>query len=354
MFRSLALSLAVLSACAANARADLYFGTGTIQTGPVTTQVDVNRINGDAAAGIQFINGTSTNAVVAAPGTFNSIGSNLLSTYGIQTLGNQIPATYSNTPIVAVFAVQGHTNSGFGGQIFLDKATVALYSVPSIASYIPSDPRTWGFTPTAIASWTIRAGEQGVDKGPLQPGPGGGGPSAFNFTKDQWNQASITLSVGALNSGPFLFTEATNPNFWNLTGNPPVIPPGSIRGDEGVGIIVNESLLAATSGNTTGLAAGLGTANTIFNALLPGASAFGFATGVNTSGPGTGTASDFNPSTSTTGAPNSADQIFSLGSNWGLFVSANQETRVPEPATLAVFATMMGVGGLVYRRRRAA
>jgi len=366
MFRSLALSLAVLSACAANARADLFFGTGTVQTSTngATTALNINQLNGDAQLGAQFINNTTTNAFPAPGSSFNTLGSNLLSTYGIQG-GGAVPATFNGTPVVAVFALQGNAAPG-GAVITAISGTVALYSIPTLAGYNQFNPTTWGATtaggaPAApIATFTLRAGEQGIDKGPGQPGPGGGGPGAFNFTAGQWNTASITLTVGALNSGPFSFNEGVNPNFWNQTGNPPLVPPGSTITGEGIGIIANEALLAGTATNTQFISGGAGTPgfdalNTIFNALLPGASPFGFATNFgglgNTAGPG----SNFNPSSSSTGSPNTADSIFGLGTTSGHFLAAETGGgggRVPEPATLAVFAGMMGFGGLVYRKRR--
>lgn len=372
MFRSLALSTVVVLATTTAASADFYFGTGTIQTGTASVQTDVNRINGDAALGVQFINtvnnGAGNNAFTGVAGSpsqvgFHTVGANLLSTYGLQS-GGAVPATYNGNPVVAVFAVQGYTQGG-GSVINITNGSLGFYSIPSLASFNQNNPATYGATSadgntavTPIASFTLTPGQQGVDKGPGQPGPGGGGPGTNNFAPNQFNQTSITLTVGSLNSGPFSFLESINPDFWNITGNPPTVPPGATPGPEGISVIVNEALQTATANNTQFIDGGPGEAgfralNTIFNALVPGGSTFGFATGFGGLGSTAGPTSDFNPSTSTSGAPNTADSIFTLGSATSHFVTA-QLTPVPEPMTLAVFGGVMGAGGLVYRKRRSA
>src|SRR5262249_31169497 len=150
-----------------------------------------------------------------------------------------------------------------------------------------------------IATWTFRAGEQGVDKGPGVASTGGGGRGVFNFSPGQWNQTSVTLTVGSLSLGPFLFTQGQNPGVWSLNSN--------AQKDQGVGIIAAEALVAGTTTNTQFISGGANTPgfdalNTIFNGLLPGASAFGFATNFGGLGATGGPSSDFNPSSSSSGS----------------------------------------------------
>jgi len=341
MFRSLALSLTVLSACAADARGDLFFGTGTIQTGPVTTQADVNLINGNSSLGAQYINSIASN-VFGTPTTFNALGSNLLSTYGLSSGGGP-SATFGGQQVVAVFAAQGFAPNP--ASFTLNQATVALYTVAP-NTYNQFIPSTWGTAGAPIATFTLRPGERSID---VFPGSG-----VFNaLNPNQWNQASVNVTVGQANQGFFLFNEALNPNFWNQTAP---LPPGTSTG-EGIGIRADESLVQGNTTNTQGFdtAAEIAFANGIFNALLPGVSPFGFATGFGGLGNSGGTPTDFNPSNSATGAPNTADLVETLGTTTGHFAAAETPpgTRVPEPATLMVFAGMMGIGGLVYRRRTA-
>src|SRR5262245_17494596 len=106
MFRALAFALTAVAFTAATTQADVFIGTGTIQTGTNTTQanVDVNVINGDVTLGAQFLNNITSNAA-GSNGTYRVVGSNLLSTYGLQG-GGGVPATYNGLPVVAVFTAQ--------------------------------------------------------------------------------------------------------------------------------------------------------------------------------------------------------------------------------------------------------
>jgi hypothetical protein len=351
MFRSIALSLAVVFALAANASADVFIGTGVIQTnnmggtaGNIMTNGGVNQIIGNTTLGVQYINNVSTNVFPNLGGTIHSIGSNLIATYGFRN-GGGIPASFNGQDVVAVFAAQGTaTPSGATAQFFLNQVGVALYAVPT-GSYNQNDPTTWS-SGTLIATFGNAFNANVIDQGPAAFF--GGGPGFVNLAAAQTNVIGANSVVGASNQGFFLFEELTNQNFWDIIGNAGLLPNNN---PNAIVTRVDESYQVGDSINTAGLtAAGLTALNNLYNTLLPGVSMFGFATGIGALGDSGGLATDFNPSSGNP-APNTADVLFTFGTTTVLG-NQLQIQDIPEPTTLAVFAGLVGVGGLVYRKRR--
>jgi hypothetical protein len=363
MFRRFALSAAVLFACVANARADVFIGTGAVQNGaggffvgvpPVAGDGNPNGINqlqGVTTFGNQYVNNITSN-VFGTPGVVHTVGANLVSTYGYRAGGGQ-PATFSvgGVPqdVVLVFAARGNT-TGLGSTSVFTATNIgaALYAVPT-GTFNQNNPATWT-SATQIASFGNIFSTTVHDNGPAAFD--GGGPGIFNLSPGQVNQIGVNAQVGTSNQGFFLLSEINNQNFWNLIGNPGLLPninPNAVvvRADEGY--TVGDTL------NTANLAANLGNLNNIFNTLLPGVAAIdggvAFASAIGGLGSNAGPASSFNPSSGNP-IPNTNDVIFSFGATTVL--GNNLVTQqVPEPATLAVFAGVMGLGGFVYRRRKA-
>jgi len=367
MFRSLALSLAFLLAYAANASADVFIGTCAVQNGaggfnvgvpplgPDGLPNGVNQLIGNTTLGVQYINAVSNslgdNNAFGGTGTVHTVGSNLIATEGFRAGGGQ-PASFNGQDIVVVFAARGTTTAGTAQVFNATNIGAAFYAVPT-GTYNQNNPATWGTGGAPIATYGNIFRDTVRDNGPAALN--GGGPGIFNLAPGQVNTIGINTIVNSANQGFFLLQEINNPNFWNLIGNPLLLPNNN---PNALVTRVDESLLVADAINTGNLAANLATLNNIFNTLLPGVAALdggiAFASAIGPTGSTAGPASSFNPSNGNPN-PNTSDFIFSFGTSTALGnIFAPNETRVPEPATLAVFATMMGVGGLVYRRRRAA
>jgi len=361
MFRKFALSAAVLFACVANARADVFIGTGAVQDGngglfvgvpPVAGDGNPNGINqiiGNTTLGVQYINNITSNTF-GTSGVVHTVGSNLIATYGYRAGGGQ-NATFGTTngvpnDVVLVFAARGNTSQNPNGTLFTaTNIGAAFYAVPH-GTYNQNNPATWT-SATQIASYNMIPGTTVHDNGPAANN--GGGPGLFNLFAPQLNQISANAFVGTSNQGFFLLQEANNPNFWNLIGNPGLLPN---RNPNAAAVRVDESYQVADAINTGNLAANLGTLNGIFNTLLGPLDGLLFASAIGANGDASPPASSFNPSNGNP-APNTNDLIFSFGSTTVLGNITPTETPVPEPATLAVFAGVMGLGGFVYRRRNA-
>jgi len=366
MFRSLALSLTALFACAANASADVFIGTGAVQNGtggfnvgvppvgPDGLPNGVNQLIGNTTLGVQYINNISSNTFNANPAvttTVHTVGSNLIATEGFRAGGGQ-NASFNGQDIVVVFAARGTTPGGGAAVFTATNIGAAFYAVPA-GTYNQNDPSKWGTGGAPIATYGNIFRDQVRDNGPAALN--GGGPGLFNLAPGQVNQIGINATVNTSNQGFFLLQEINNPDFWNLIGNPLLLPN---RNPNAIVTRVDESLLVADAINTGNLAAQLATLNNIFNTLLPGVAALdggvAFASGIGAIGDpnNPATPSSFNPSNGNPN-PNTADLVFSFGTATVLGNVFANTPPIPEPATLAVFAGMMGVGGLVYRRRKA-
>lgn len=364
MFRSLALSLAVLVACAATSRADVFIGTGAVQNGAGGFNVGVpavagdglpngvNQLIGNTTLGVQYINNISSNTFNGNPAvttTVHTVGSNLIATEGFRAGGGQA-ASFNGQDIVVVFAARGTTPGGSAAVFNATNIGAAFYAVPT-GTYNQNNPATWGTGGAPIATYGNIFSDRVRDNGPAALN--GGGPGFANLFANQVNQIGINATVGTSNQGFFMLQEINNQNFWNLIGNPLLLPNNN---PNALVTRVDESLVVGDAINTGNLAANLATLNNIFNTLLPGVAALdggvAFATAIGALGDSGGAAGAFNPSNGNP-APNTADLVFTFGTTTVLGNVFATNPPIPEPATLAVFATMMGVGGLVYRRRKA-
>jgi hypothetical protein len=384
--RSLVLiGLAVLCTftLVANANADSWVGAATIRTSTngATTVGDAGnggiiQINANSSNGNQFINDVTTNvAFSGTPNDYRLVGSNLLSTYSAGD-GSTFMSLYNGRPIVAVFAVSGTAIPVLGNPTVFDATggRVGFFSINAVTDYNVNKPTTWGATNAAgtslltpIAVWDLKPREimhdcpVGGSPGDFfcPPGtPAGGGPGIFNKLASQMNQISINATVGDASQGFFMFKEngvfptLEDSDFVNLLTNP--LPGGVGIEAEGIVTRTDESIKQGTAINTAGINTatvdgtdGFNALNTIAKQLggmadlVGGCSGVGcaFATGFGGLGNSGGLATDFNPSSASSGnIPNTADVLDTLGTTSSAFAEP-----VPEPATIVLF---LG-GGLV-------
>ncbi len=356
--RSFALATFAMLLSGSHAFADAIVHSGTIQTnnsgGNLT---DINQFTGGASSGNQFINNTTSNTF-GAPGTTVSVGANLLSDFNART-GATTAFTYNGNPVVAVFAVQGSINGATGVPVpftfTATKGTVGLFSITS--GFNQFNPLTWGATSadgktllTPIATWDLVPPQSISDPGAAPPG--GGGPGLFDKVKV--NEQAINTVNSQATQGFFLFKEGQNPNYWNVTNNLPLVPPGFVITGEGLIVRADDAYRVGDSVNTDFIdksdvasTAGFNALNTIATSL--GGIVGGFATDFGGLGNSGGPASDYNPSSGAANALNTNDTIFSLGSTSSPVVFS---TPIPEPASLLLWAGVSMVSGLVYRRNR--
>jgi len=339
------LAIGVLVVCLTlgfrtGAHADFIAKTSSVHTstGGATLALDVDLINGDTSLGALFINNVSTNSVpFAGTASAVAVGSNLLASYGVRA-GGGTGAVYNpsggpSQPIVAVFALSGTVAAGGGNVFVATGGRVGFFSIAGTLAtntYNQFNPTSWGAANasgtsllTPIAVWDLKPAEAVSDPGDVL---GGGGPGLFNLDAVDVNQISVNLVVGAANQGFLLFKETvtftpstlSGNSFITVTGNLPIVPPGSVVLAEGLISRVDGSLLVATTTNAVAISGGAGLAalNTIASQLggLPdlGGPGTAFATGFggigSTAGPGT----DFDPSNGQK-SPNTADGVFTFG-----------------------------------------
>jgi hypothetical protein len=192
----------------------------------------------------------------------------------------------------------------------------------------------------------------------------GGGSGIFNLAAGQVNKLGFDTTVGAHNTGFFLFDQTTNPAlntpnalsgnaFDKVIGNPP-LGPGLLP--QGLVFRADETVAAATPINTGPISGGKGTA--AFDALNAIAFSLGgfpeltlgmhdaFATNFGGRGNTAGPTENYNPSSSASGSPNTSDIVTNLG-----FVGSSFAT-VPEPASVTlVLCAGFSFGGYVGLRR---
>jgi len=360
MFRSLALSLAVLSACAANARADFFDTSATINSpGPI---LNLNQILGTSSGGFTFNNAVSTPAI--APGSainFVGVGSDVIKDYGLAGGGTAPGGAHfgAGTDIIKVFAVSGSSAIGANGATVntITAGGIGYFAIPT-GTYNQFDPRTWGTAATLIARYSL-TGPQNI--GQINNGIGGGiGAGGVN-----------TISLNILNpvnaQGHFLALEVpgglAGPGF--ITPNPAGLPPGSTPTGEGIHAFVNEQVVVGqTTDNTVNnafrfvdpaLSGAGGLAALDAFAALFGVAGGTFAGGAFGAGNGTGTS--FNPYAGPSVLPSTlgSGDFGSLFGNTD-FPGVSAETvppgRVPEPATMLVWGVVLATGGLALRSRR--
>jgi len=356
----------------------LKSGSVTLTTGPTTTTSNTNQINGDANNGIQFVNSTGTNAFPNGTNNhFTNVGANLLSTYSA-TNGATTAITFNGSPVVAVFAASGFTNSTASTAV-TQTGVIGLFTIPSVNSFNAFNPATWGAVSngalnTPIASFTLKIPQDVFD-----PGVGktvvingttftGGGKGNFNFAPDQTNQASLNLVTGATGqAGVFLAKQtggSVNP-FFTITGDVPITPPGFNADANSIVTQVIENLQSANSNsNTAFINGGVGTTgfddlNIIAKqlGLLPDlGSSSGVGTAFATSFGDFATATSFDPSTANNGdPPNTADFVLGFGTTTeiGLEFASPPGNNIPEidPNSIAGALTLLG-GGLAYMTER--
>jgi len=376
MFRSFALAVGGVLALTGSAAADPIntheqASFQLTNAPPPGTNTPGNVINfGTSTTGFSFTNNITTNTPPPPfGGTILTIGHTPLTTYS-QLTGTTIPVTYNGQPLNAVFAIRGTVSpTSSPGSIVSNFQVVGLgiYAY-NTATYNRFDPSTWGATNAAGTTLNQAVALFGA-KPPEQIGPGGQGDPANSFQPASSVNASSLNNLGVGQSqGNFLVRELTGGiagvNWLTITTGQ--LPSPNFVTAEGLHLSSNQELALATAANTAFVDqttdAGFLALNTIAASLggfanlagagtafatgfgAPGdADPFHFAPGTAFSGPGGGlNSADVMTNISLTGYPILEQDVAGGGG------------RVPEPATLVVFAGMMGVGGLVYRRRRAA
>jgi len=150
------------------------------------------------------------------------------------------------------------------------------------------------------------------------------------------NQYLANQSSGASGGTTISVTGITlNPDFFRL-----------VNGETLNGLLLSTQFVTPFSAVDPSAAFLIGTTNTAVGAP-PVTSGAGL--GTNPAGTGIGTVNGQPPA-----AGGGASIQVQGDANLGFQLSGGGGQRVPEPASLAVFAGMMGIGGLVYRRRRTA
>jgi hypothetical protein len=336
--------------------ADFIAKAATVHTstGGATTAPDVDLINGHTSLGALYLNNLTTNSFpFGGAASAVAVGSNILASYGARTGGGPTPL-YNGLPVVAVFAFSGSTTSGPGPIFRATGGRVGLFTIGALSTYRQFDPTTWGATNATgtallspIAVWDLKPAESVFDPGDV---PGGGGQGFFNLGTAKVNQISLNTTVATADQGFFVLRESTTysgttlsgNSFISVTGNVPIVPPGSTLIDEGFVSRSDGSRLVATTTNTAAVsgASGLAALNTIANNLggigLPGSA---FATGFGGIGNAAGPGTNFNPSSGAK-APNTADGIYTFG------VTVSPGVQIPATASSLLSDLLDAVTGV--------
>lgn len=347
MFRLFALVMAGVFASLGSARADFLTGeaTANVQTvlpstpggPPVPLVTQFGMQNGGL-----FTNTTSFGGGPGAIGnTVNTVGAAPVVTARVSGSTESI-ASASGNRIVAVFGVSGSVvaDNGVSQTARFTTGKIAFYA--DTGSFNAFDPTTWGFGGTPLATYDLAVPQN------IATGPGGTpfAPGAFNPLNVNTSGANATSF--AQTQGQFLFLENPSSNFIDVTSL------SNLFG-EGIFARIDQTIQQYTlpSGNADDnlTPQELQVLNDIATfAGLPltgGVNGLGFATGF-----GGAAATDYSPQNN---PATNGDFRGELGGRFdpGAFDGFTPPPPVPEPVSLAVFAGVMGVGGLVYRRRTA-
>jgi len=354
MFRSLALALAVLtalilaapvSAAPINAHEQGSFTTTTAGPPNVGNVTSISSSTG----GFTFTNNVST-TTFGAGGTIVTVGATPLTSFN-QSNGNTVPVTFNGQQVVAVFAIQGTAPSGSGNvTATFTEAKLGFFTIAP-NTFNTFNPISWGATnatgtalntPALVTTFGIKPQEL------ITAGVAGSTQDVPIFPP-QVNQSTINAATSGNTQGHFLLQETGGglAGFgWETVTTGPF--PGFTKLLEGLHVRSDQGTATATSDNTAFVgngSAGLAALNTIAAQLGGGLSNGFFATGLNT-----GTAAGFNPSTT---FPVGPDLLASIGLTFYPILEQDTTTQqVPEPASMALFGALVGVGGLVYRKRR--
>jgi hypothetical protein len=341
--KRLLLALVPAIGLVAPAHADVFVtGTETANQaalGGSTSFNQVIRVNGTAFGGRDFGNDITSTSPTAGD-LVNIITVDQITSYNRNGSPSNPLSNFGNNTGVIVAAIQGKLVSVGGGffNVQILNGRAGFYA-QSQATYDPLHPATYGATNAAgttfntpVAQYTLHTP---VD---VVPGPKG---ESDNFPASQVNSTSVNTVAGTTSQGRFLFGEDFNGGFL-------VVDP--VTGQKAVGQLgLSQAQIQTTNLATSSFtAADQAALNTIFSNLDPFASGFSqFATF------GSGTATDFNPGNPA--GTGDAEQSFSLAVDPGNFFAGS----VPEPATISLWALILGSGGVAglvrrYRARRAA
>jgi hypothetical protein len=352
MYRSFALALAAGLALAAplvaapiNTHEIADFQTGN---GPVTNVGSMNTL----AGGFTFTNNlTRTDVQFAQPSTIVAVGTSPILFYN-RTTGDIVQATYNGQPLMGVLAIQGTVPAQPGAAAVVgvfDQGRVGFFIQPE--GYNRFDPASWGLTDAAgnftdanlIAQFGFKPQEA------ISPG-GSGFQTDVPVPAGGVNVSAINVVDPGLTQGNFLFRELAGGILgedWMTITTGDI--PGATDRVEALHIRSDQGTALADEFNTAFIEGGAGTAS--FDALNAIAQGFGglalFATDFSND-PSQGDPLVFAPATAFLNSP---DVMATLGIT--AYPTLEQEVEIiPEPASLAVFGLLAGVGGLVYRKRR--
>jgi hypothetical protein len=335
MFKKAAFVLLVALVVATTGRADTFVtGSETVNQaapgfGGSGSTPFVIRAVGTSLGGYEFANDITSVGAPKAGDVVNIIEVDNFSQFNQANPPGGVARQNSPNFVTVVIAAQATVNT-VNGQVatgVINKATAGFFTTPT---FNPQSPATWASQANPLASYSL-AGQIGV-----VPGKAANGSPAEGdfFLPGQINTFSINLTTPTLFQGTALFKEVNNGGYLNVDLIPGTIGLGQLG-------IYAEQLNAGTLPTLS--AADMAEMNALFNTLLPGTSAFGFANF------GSANADGFNPNA----AAGTGDSEFTFGTNVdpGNFTP---QVFVPEPATLSLWGLILGsgaVGGVVRRFR---
>jgi hypothetical protein len=307
-------------------RADFFTANGTVQVSsflPPAGPPLNNIFQLGFQQGIVYTNTTSFGGGGNAVGnTVNSVGAIPLSTTTTFPSGTSGGINSGGNVVVAVFGVHGTVISDISG-VQTAQFTTGKLAFYTTSSFSQLDPGTWGTSGTPLAVYDL-APQQNIF-------PGVGGDPIF-FPASDVNISAANAATFVQTQGQFLFTENPSSNFIDVTSMPGLF-------GEGLFTVIDQTIRTPAAHAFT--AAQQSVLNNFATfAGLPLGLGFGFANF------GSGGATDYLPNLSPL---TNGDFAATLGgrADPGVFSG----TIIPEPITLAMFAGMMGIGGVIYRRR---
>jgi hypothetical protein len=282
----------------------------------------------------------------------NTVGAVVITsaTYGTLTGNKTANGILSPTGnlYVAIYGVQGSVVAlpqvGIPANASFTKGTLQIVEIANDGSFVASDPTTWGFGNTPVATYTLSApttvlpGATPVNStaGAISTNPNAW-PQQVLYTQEQMNIGALNTQVQAEAQGLFLFDKTPGSDL--LVSDSGQILPGPTPYLEGLLVKTEQAVI-----DTTGLPLTAAMQDTL-NQIGDWAFGADFATF------GSGDAGDYTPvvvggQATTFGPGGSLDFAAQLG------MSAMPTLTTPEPFSVIVWAGLGCVGLIFWSIRR--